>query len=487
MTRNLMNLLARFRRDRRAGVLIVSAVWVTAFAGVAGTVADLGHVMYVKKVLRTETEAAALAGAMNLNVGSGGTAISTATSYSSASGNLNADSGVNATLVSGYPKLVCLAAMGSCSSSWPDGAYNSIVVKQQASVPLYFGKLLGLSSKTITATAMASQSGGGKPKLDIVLVLDTTASMNSTDSSCSNGSSHASYTRLQCAESGVQTLLTGLYPGSTGSPTTQVALMAFPPLSSPTQAQYDYACSGSTNPTTAHYNALTSATNSYATSGTTPTYLVLPFRNDYKASDQATALNTSSNLVRSMGGGGTSCPRAIAAIGGSGTFYADAIMAAQSYLTANGRSTATKVIVLLSDGDANSSYGPSNDVFSPSIPLSETTKQCHNAITAANYATGKGTKVYTIAYGAPLSGCSGDTPSISPCETLKKMASDYNSTTDTASMFYSNTAGASSSTACNAVTGNTTSSGLNTLFSLIQSGLNSQEGSSPRLWPDGTI
>ncbi len=472
--------------DRKAGVAVMASILLSSFVGVTGTVIDISHVIYAKKMLQTATDSAALAGAQDINSATlpAGTAITTATTYSATSGNKNAQAHYAASMASGYPQLKCLTSTGvSCTGS--DSA-NAIVVKQTAEVPLYFASLFGFSVKSITATATAGAKGAGATLLDIMIVLDTTASMKSSDTTCGSGA-----TRISCAEEGIQSLLTGLLPGTTANPVTQVGLMAFPPLASPSQAQYDYDCSGTTNPATAHYSAVTSVANSYESSTTvsSPTYLVLPLANDYLTSAATPTLNTSSSLVRAAGGGGASCTGGIQAPGGSGTFFADAVLAAKSYLSAKGRSNSTKVIIVMSDGDANSSYAPNTDVFSPTIPLNDTTRQCNNAITAANSATNAGMLVYTIAYGAPTSGCSTDTGSsaISPCDTLKHMASDYATNGSNSVMFYSNTAGATGSSACNAIAANTTAGGLTTIFRAIQHSVNALDGASPRLLSDSSL
>ena len=53
----------------------------------------------------------------------------------------------------------------------------------------------------------------------------------------------------------------------------------------------------------------------------------------------------------------------LTAPGGEGTFYADAISAAQAALISEGSSTAQNVIILLSDGEANISLGSSDMDF----------------------------------------------------------------------------------------------------------------------------
>ena len=109
--------------------------------------------------------------------------------------------------------------------------------------------------------------------------------------------------------------------------TTNVALMVFPGLSNPS---VDY-CGKSGSPTTV----------SYKTAGATPSdYLVLGFSNDYKTSNTATTLNTSSNLVKAVGG--VSGCAGLQANGGYGTYYAGVIAEAQAYLTNSGRAARRK-------------------------------------------------------------------------------------------------------------------------------------------------
>ncbi len=101
-------------------------------------------------------------------------------------------------MAAGYPQLKCLTSTGvSCTG--PDNA-NAIVVKQQATVPLVFGKLFGMTTTTLTATATAGGSGGLGTSLDIMLIVDTTGSMNDPDPTCSiSGSS-----RVTCAMAGAR-------------------------------------------------------------------------------------------------------------------------------------------------------------------------------------------------------------------------------------------------------------------------------------------
>ena len=90
--------------------------------------------------------------------------------------------------------------------------------------------------------------------------------------------------------------------------------------------------------------------------------------------------------------------------GGVGTYYADALTAAQSSLTTNGRAGTQKVIIFLSDGDASSS---SSDLGS----TSKATNECYQGIQAAMAAenASPASWVFSIAYNADGSGgCSTD-------------------------------------------------------------------------------
>jgi hypothetical protein len=138
---------------------------------------------------------------------------------------------------------------------------------------------------------------------------------------------------------------------------------------------------------------------------------------DYRTSDTATTLNTTSHLVIAAGAG---CSQGIQAVGGFGTYYADAITAAQTALAGAGRPNAQNVIILLSDGGANAS--------SSDMPTAEKSNQCHEAITAAATAAATGTWVYSVAYGSTTTAsggdCTTDTPAISSCSTMQQIASD---------------------------------------------------------------
>jgi Flp pilus assembly protein TadG len=455
MNRPIGPICRKVEQDQSGAVGVLVGIFLLVLIGFGGIVVDLGYLFYAHRALQTATDMAALAGAQDINVGSGGTATATATAYSAVAGQKNANSNITAAMASGYPLLRCLTSTGiSCSG--PDSA-NAIVVQEQADVPLFFARVLGFNSWQITATATAGARGGQVLPLDVMVILDTTASMNNADTSCSISGA----TRLDCALAGVRTLLSGLWPcaqnlsncgavtsGNVANPVDEVGLMVFPGVTNASQLAYEYDCSSSA-PAIATYAA-------------SPVYQIVPLSSEYRSSDTA-ALNTGSNLVKAARGGASGCAQGLAAVGGMGTYYADAITAAQTTLTTSGRADTQKVIILLSDGDANAN--------SSKMPAGKTTNQCHEAITAAQAATAAGTWVYSVAYGASTSGsCSTDSPAISACSTMQQIASD-------SSKFFSDTTGGTSS--CTSAAHSI--SDLNQIFQYI--GI---DASRPRLLPDNT-
>jgi len=409
----MKRLLRAFCREERGAISLIGAVCALVLLGMAGLGVDFGYVYYMRAELQTSTDAAALAGAQMINVGTGGTAVSTATQYSSSgTGTLNQNSEINVSMATGYPLLKCLNSTGvSCSG--PDNA-NAIEVSQTAAVPTFFARLFGLSTWNISATSLASARGGTPQPIDAEIILDTTASMNNADPNCGGG---AGATRESCALAGVRTLLQALDPclpalASCGTPTNgnvphpldRVGLIVFPGLTNSSQLPYETDCSSTPLPTISRYS-------------NTPVYKIVGLSSDYRASASATSLNTDSNLVLAVQGGASGCQQGLSAVGGVGTFYADAITTAQTELSA-GRANARKVIIILSDGAANASAS--------NMPSDEAANQCHEGITAAQAAAAAGTWVYSISYGSSTntSDCSTDTTPITPCATMQAIASD---------------------------------------------------------------
>ena len=440
----------RLRGDQRGSVAVIAAISAVAVFGFGAVVVDVGYVFHAKRVLQASTDAAALAGAVTLATNPS-QAVATASTYSAGLGGRNADANLSVTVpppqpvnCTGSTGSSCTAVTGTVTST----NTNGIKVTETASVPTYLARVLGINSVPVTTTAYALRSGGQSVAQDIMIIIDTTASMNNADAACSGA------TRLNCALGGFQTMLQGFNPA-----VQQVGLMVFPGLDTAAHAAQEYDCSTSTpgSSAIAKYNASSSAPVT-----TPPNYLVVPLSSDFKS---GSSLNTSSNLVRAARAGGSGCTAGITAYGGVGTFYADVVLAAQNYLAANGRAGSNKMIILLSDGDATA--------VTPNISSAKATNECHQGMTAATNAQGAGMTVVTIAYGAPGSGsCSTDSVSITACAALKAMASDGTGTSTNPQWFF-----ADSASTCTGAGSVTTLSGI---FGAIGSGVT---GNGARLIP----
>lgn len=515
MNPNIDSLMRRAANDERGQVLPWIALMMVLFLGMAAFVLDIGHAFFCYRELQAATDAAALAGAQQLKTTN---PIATATSYSAVSGSKNAYGNLtNVSMVSGYPALKCLntiKAMGIACTA-PNNA-NAIQVREQAIIPTFFAQVFGINQMTLSATSTAALSGAKANPYNVAIILDTTASMQTVDSNCDGGAE-----RITCAEVGVQTLLQSLDPCNTalgcGSITNgisqyaldSVAIFTFPNISVGTAAN-DYNCSGA-RPSIPVYSFPTVGSTTYAPSGSsTATYQVTPFMSDYRSSDTATSLSTSSDLSMTVGSGtksgGGSCP-GMSAPGGDGTYYAGVIYAAQAALTAqaasqvsaNPNATPTNIIIMLTDGQANASSSkmattttsgakvsssnpwPSGGGANSSITnYPSSLDQCQQAVAAANYAKGQGTLFYAIAYGSESSGCTTDTtgpqPGITPCQVMSQMASPSSAKT---SYFYSDYNQSGSSSTCKST--GTSVTNMNDIFSQIADGF-----MLARLIPDST-
>ena len=453
MKQNSESFVHRLCKDQRGQVLPIVAFLMVSMLGFTGLVIDFGHVYFTHRLLQNSTDAAALAGAQSLP---NTTAATVATQFSSVSGNKNAYSNLqNVTMVSGYPQVKCLSTLtGQGIPCVAPANANAVQVKQQVSVPTYFLKLFGFPSVQLTATATASMRGAAVAQYNVAIIVDATASMKDTDKD-----SNCNSTRISCALSGVRILLSGLTPcaaSGCSSAFDRVSLYVFPGVTSGT-AKYDYNCSSST-PTSVKYSTA-------MPSSSAGVYQIIPFSSDYRSSNTSTSLSTSSNLV--VASAGKSSCSGVQAVGGQGTFYAGVINAAQADLVAEQTTypTTQNVMILLSDGDAEAS--------SSQLSGYSTSKECQQAVTAANNATAAGTRVYAIAYGAEASGCGNDvSPYKNPCYTMQHIASD-------ASTFFSDYTATGGSSSCISASRPTTS--LNQIFTEIVGDL-----SVARLIPDGT-
>jgi hypothetical protein len=220
--------------------------------------------------------------------------------------------------------------------------------------------------------------------------------MNDADSGCTGVPGIAHPTRFQCAEYSVQSVLKTM-PTSLD----KAGLMIFPGMAT------QYSPTSHPCPTQPNSTPYYSANIKYQI-GTTL---------DATYNNGAGALVNTSPLVQAVGNG-TSSPvvtGCVTAKGGQGSYAAEVLTKAKAALPVVAGTQ--NVIIFLSDGDFNASASQLSNTSG------KTTKQCDQAIAAAQAATAAGYTVYAVAYGAASSGCSsGDTHN--PCTTMQAIASD---------------------------------------------------------------
>ncbi len=331
------SLLNRTFKDQRGQVLPWMALLMVLFLGMAGLTIDLSHAYVVYRALQASTDSATLAGAyaMTLSGATSTTVGNQVKAYSSlitgagttSGAGANADYNVpNVTLAT--PTLTCVTnsvyVQVPCTASATGD--NVIQVTQTAQVPMYFIQALKVfgnrtpSTIPVSVTSTAAMQSGANQALNLAVVLDTTSSMNSQDNDTNCGN-----TRLYCSLQGMQTLLQSLSPCSTGSTSSnclsgydQVSLFTFPNIQA-NQASDDTSCP-TTNPNIPSYSApaIPGASNTTwtAPSGTSATYQVTNFEDNYSTNNQqnggiatgsalgiASGANTGSKLRRPAGSG----------------------------------------------------------------------------------------------------------------------------------------------------------------------------------------
>jgi hypothetical protein len=489
--------------DQSGQVLPMVMVMMIGLLGMCGLTMDVGRVFIAYRQLQSSTDAAALAGAYTMPDSSASTV---STSYSGAAGNVNAPFG--SPTVTTTVALKCLSSLSSACAA-PTNA-NAIRVTETQVVPMTFARLFGTNSMTISATATAAMGGGNLPPYNVAIILDGTLSQAQKDPNCGTN-----VTAMNCELQGVQILLQSLQPcappasaggnctitnGTSAYADDSVALFTFPaltigsyaidsncttPITSTAASTYGYQYSSSYGyysmmpspawtgiPTAAPYSFPTAGASSYPYTTYTSTYQITPFLSDYRTSVSTTTLNPNSLLTKAVGGkSGCGAMLPPNYDGDMGTYYAGVLYAAQAALTAQKAANgAQNVIILLSDGDATApqSFDDGNRYMVYPMPAPPATsggtypsynKMCAQAITAAQYAANAGTKVYSIAYGSHSSGCASDSSGVTPCKTMKGIASSVNN-------FFSDYAQSGSDTSC-VGTGATTTN-LQGIFKVIR-------------------
>ncbi|MGO8758635.1 MAG: TadG family pilus assembly protein [Terracidiphilus sp.] len=529
--------------DRGQSLPWVAAI-VSAFLAVGGGLGvDLGRAYVVRAQLQNYANAMALAAAGEVyNTSLLNNATTWATTYSASKGDYNYTSGLGT--VTPSVSQVCLNVLMPTGSTCSTGSpANAVKVSETTSIPTFFMKLFGVPNLTITANATASMQGKAQP-WNVAIILDATGSMSTTDANC------GSITEFKCATNGIEALLASTDPCPPGTTSCtnstanfHVALFGFPNVSTSTVSD-ENGCTGSygNTPQFMEYTLPPTSLTSYSpityqstsggggggggwgggggggSSSWTATYEVTygasdadanGFVSDYYQPSGTNGLNSSSSIVKAVGGcmqpisQGASAPQLQGVSNGGITYYASVIYSAQAALAAEKtlHPDANNAIIFLSDGQANlvsvgdfpTNYTSTTGLYSlnsngtyPSMK-----DECQQAIVASQAAMTAGTTVYGVAYGSEQSGCtsgSGATDttlvatgknqaftlsSLTPCVTIENIASSLND-------FYSdyNQSGSGVDTSC--VDNSHTVSSLQAIFLSIGASF-----TEPRLLPNG--
>lgn len=372
-------------RDESGQALVLATIMMVVLLALAGFAIDVGHAYLVQRQLQAATDAAALAGALDLPDKS--QAVLTAKDYGPEPGQRNTPRSNDNATIDVQTKCVTAIVTG-CTPA--NGEVNSITVRSTSRVKTVFAKVIGLDSFTVKAAATACSPCSVTP-LDIMIVFDRTGSMCQKP----DGSNDPTCRKLRSAREGIETFLRAMNPQFH-----HVGLAVLPPATGTTRADQ---CSPPTTPTAASYDSASAR------------YLIAGLSSDF-ASPPGT-LNTGSTLVDRV-----RCQQA----GGGRTGYAGAIDAARTELQANGRPAVKKVIIFLSDGAAN--YGGNPE------PPSYRFQPCQAGVNAAAAAKGLGMLVYSIGY--DLDGSTGvyercrtrsnaiEVPNMNAYEAMQRIATD---------------------------------------------------------------
>jgi Flp pilus assembly protein TadG len=369
-------------RSERGQVIPLVVVFMVTLLVFCGLVIDLGNAYRVQQALQASTDAAAAAGAGQLTMSypaNSTNAINQANQFGSTTGGKNLIGGVPSSNVTETVNTSCVISNPNLPCNGP----NTVTVTQKASVPTFFLGLLGYNSIGISTSASACSPCNEIP-LDIAMVIDRTGSMAGSP-----------FTALK---NGVlQGFLPGLDPG-----VDSVSLSLLPPDSN----GLSDLCTAQTS-------------NSYNSSRAQ--YTVVDMSNDYMDSNYN--LNSSSALISAI-----NCMKA-----GGGTDYSNAMESAYAELNADGRSGVQKVMMILSDGAANTGQNCPAKRSNGTWPWSSDahcTNPCGHAVADANTYKAAGYLIFTILYndGQGTESCqnwtgANESPSITPAQAMQQMAS----------------------------------------------------------------
>jgi len=448
-----MNFLPRrLYHDENGQSLYLVAGALVGLLGMAGLVIDLGYAYHAQRELQASADAAATAGALDLPYcPSSQTAINDALTASGLHGDENAVNDLTGvSMLNKTPLVECwqvctgtqttncvpnVTSVPACSYyDATTGATvttgNVMVVQETGTSPTFFSKVLGWKSFTINVTSVAMAKLANALPINIMMVVDSTASMGTSDSSCWSGLPDAPSnwpygmpTREDCAKWGIRSMLVNL-----NSSVQNVGIATFPPVTND-PAEYD--CS---SPNLSVGNGIVGYNSPLSDS------LITPLGGGYLNSNGT--LDTSSDTVGTVywtEPNGKTCSGdnyGLQDPGGEGTYYAQAIEAATSELNA-ATPKVTSAIIVLGDGTINyKSYLTGN---------SGDKAPCTSAINAAGTATADGIAVYSVGYGIPNpatsaggdyaqsggpssnANCGPNDGTLTPCAVMQQIASTYGS------------------------------------------------------------
>jgi len=309
MERILFRQIRRLLRSQQGQSIVTVMITASAILTMAVSSAEVGHVYYAYRQLVTSTNTATLAGAQAmsaalLDTSSTGAYTAEVTAavkqYSSAPGGLNASSFLTNDKIA-TQSLYCSTTMSKApfnvECQLPPGSttgYNAITVTQTATVPLWFGGLIGIPSMNLTASASAAMKGGSDIPYNLAVIMDTTASMKDTipgDKDCTTS-------QIVCAVQGLEVMLENMDPCALGTTCTSstpyvddVAVFVFPALSTSYSAnnyKTDY-CGSGVKSVPYNFVNVTPGTSQNLNMETTGTdagaYEIIPFNDVYKTSD----------------------------------------------------------------------------------------------------------------------------------------------------------------------------------------------------------
>jgi hypothetical protein len=384
-----------------------------ALLGTGALAMDVGFAWYAKRQVQASADAAALAGAQQLPD------ITSATDTANSYAGLNSPDNLNNVAVT----VTTGCTVVSQTNGWCDPnqantnvAYhaNRIQVVETATSPTWFAKILGFDHFNVKGTATACQPCSSSP-VDVMLVVDRTGSM------CQPTGPGGSCIDLNNAKQGVQTLLGIMDPNID-----TVGLVAFPPYNPSggvcggTSATKKLNIAGTGVPAA---QARSISPQNYDQASLV--YLDDPLASDFKVGASSPLDETSSIVEHSTpdtDSNGSSCNHGIESFGS--TSYADALRAAQAELVADGRPNVPKVIVFMTDGEANMGsyyvdskgvpvpgHGLEPDLADPATDFNMSpegtvstvnpgdAQPCHDAITAATAIKAvPATTIYAIGY-----------------------------------------------------------------------------------------